>query len=244
MRVQGTVSSDGNPLAEGALVDGQHWLELPAGAELNLRHTSTSREYQLLGPARVLPCRKGSELVLLASGRISTSANLGVRPGAEVMIATPAGLIRYGDAALDIELDAKGLSLRVKQGEAWVESETAGKPPFSNPLKGGKELHLPASRITPSARVATCQASAATAKTSAERVAAGKGDADAGAGSLGDRAAAQMRDRRKARADCAVASAAIATLDDAAEKSRLSESVAHAEQLWQTVPRFTSGRNR
>ena len=56
-------------------------------------------------------------------GATLTSANLGVRPGAEVLIATPLGAVRYGDAALDLSLDAQGLRVRVKQGEAWVEPE-------------------------------------------------------------------------------------------------------------------------
>ncbi len=66
------------------------------GASISLRHTQTTREFKLIGPASVLPCRAGSEQLLLAAGQLTTSANLGVRPGAEVLIATPQGTIRYG----------------------------------------------------------------------------------------------------------------------------------------------------
>lgn len=242
MTVTGKVNVAGIALAEDTLLDGEQWLELEADAKVSLRHSLTSREFQVLGPARVLPCRRGTEVVLLAAGRLSTSAGLGVRPGAEVIIATPRGAIHYGDAALDVELTKQALAVRVKQGQAFVEPEADGKPRFTNPVSSGHEAHLVAPLIAVSARVATCEASAEAAKGSAERVIAAAPVIVDG-GSLGDRAALQMRNRSKARTDCALANVAIAALADTPELRSLSAAVAHAEQVWQTVPRFVRGRN-
>jgi hypothetical protein len=238
LEVVGRATVDGVPIETNALLDGEHWVELDAGASVSLRHTVTTRELKLIGPAKVLPCRAGAEQLLLASGQLSTSANLGVRPGAEVLIATPQGTVRYGDAALDVELADKGLRVRVKQGEAWVEPEARGKPRFKNPVRNGEQARL-LPRPAPAAElVATCQAAAQASAESAARVLGRDAGADAGAGSLGERAAAHMRERGKARMACAVAAAAIGALKgtEATDVQSLSASVAHADELWQSVP--------
>ena len=239
MGVTGRATVDGAPISVNALLDGEHWVELDAGATISLRHTQTTREFKLIGPASVLPCRAGSEQLLLAKGRLSTSANLGVRPGAEVLIATPQGIVRYGDAALDVECVDQGLRVRVKQGEAWVEPEAQGAPPFENPVRSG-EVRL-AVRHTPARDLlAQCQAAAAVAARSAAQVL----EPDAGASSLGERAAAHMRDRGEARVACAIAAAAAfaAPNSDAQERERSRAAVAQADKLWQSVPRAISGR--
>ena len=240
--VSGRATVDGVALAMGDLVDGEHWVELEAGASVSLRHTTSSREFQLIGPGRVLPCRAGSEQVLLARGQMSTSANLGVRPGAEVLIATPEGTVRYGDAALDVELRDKGLRVRVKQGEAFIEPQERGKPHFKNPVRGGAEARLAPRHASSSALLAACQAAAETARDSAERVLSPAGDAGPDAGTLGERASTQMRDRAKARIACAVAAALVGATSDEAEQKSLSAAVAHADELWQRVPRPISGQ--
>jgi hypothetical protein len=235
LTVTGVASVEGTPLAASALLDGEHWVELAAGSSIALRHTRTSREFKLIGPGHVLPCRNGSEQILLADGQLSTSASLGVRPGAEVLIATPEGLVHYGDAALDVEFGSKGLRVRVKQGEAWVEPEERGKPRFKNPVQSGAEARLSRSPAKPQSLVDVCETAAQTADASARRVLQGEG---AGGGdSLGARAAAHMRERSKARAACAIAAAATFNERDPAIRQRLSGSVAHADALWQSVPR-------
>ncbi len=235
LMVTGLATVDGSPLAPSAIVDGEHWVELAAGSSVALRHTQTSREFRLIGPGHALPCRNGSEQILLADGQLSTSANLGVRPGAEVLIATPEGVVRFGDAALDLEFGSKGLRVRVKQGEAWVEPEERGRPGFKNPLRSGTEARLPHSPTKPQALLDVCESAALAAEASARRVLHGEG---AGGGdSLGARAAAHMRERAKARTACAVAAVATFSERDPAIRQRLSASVAHAEALWQSVPR-------
>lgn len=234
LAVTGVASVEGAPITVSHLLDGKHWVELSAGSSVALRHTQTSREFKLIGPGHVLPCRDGSEQILLADGQLSTSANLGVRPGAEVLIATPEGVVHYGDAALDLELASKGLRVRVKQGEAWVEPQDRGKPAFKNPVRSGAEARLSRSPAKAKSLVETCERAAESAEASARSVL--QGDGAAGADSLGARAAAHMRERSKARMACAVAAAAAFTEGDPAARQRLSASVAHAEALWQSVP--------
>jgi hypothetical protein len=234
---------NGAPINTNALLDGEHWVELEAGASVSLRHTLTTRELKLLGPAKVLPCRAGAEQILLATGRLVTSASLGVRPGAEVLIATPQGTVRYGDAALDVELGDQGLRVRVKQGEAWVEPEARGKPHFKNPVRKGGEARLLQQPVPTAELVATCEAAAQATSASAARVLGRDTGADASASSLGERAAIHMRERGKARMACAVAAAAIGALPSAAaEGQTLSANVARADELWQSVPHAIPGQ--
>jgi hypothetical protein len=244
LAVTGKAKVDGAPIEANALLDGEHWVELETSASLSLRHTATTRELKLIGPAKVLPCRAGAEHFLLAMGQLSTSANLGVRPGAEVLIATPQGTVRYGDAALDIELTKTGLRVRVKQGEAWVDPEAQGKPRFKNPVRSGGEARLQSRAAAPAALVATCQTAARAAAESAVRVLTPAAKIDAGTSSLGERAAEHMRARVKARVECAMAAAAIGALPtaEATERETLSASVAQADELWRNVPRAIPGQ--
>ena len=240
LAVTGLVTVDGAPIQTSTLLDGAHWVELAAGASVALRHTLTSREFKLIGPGHALPCRDGSEQILLADGQLSTSANLGVRPGAEVLIATPEGAVHYGDAALDLEFAEKGLRVRVKQGEAWVEPEPRNKPQFKNPVRSGAELRLPRTHPKSQALVLACQRSAEAAHESAERVLSAEGSG--GNDSLGARAAVHMRERSKARTACAIAAAAVFADSDPANRQSLSASVVQADELWQSVPRPRAAR--
>ena len=235
LTITGIATVDGSPLAASAVLDGEHWVELAAGSSVALRHTQTSREFRLIGPGHALPCRDGSEQILLADGQLSTSATLGVRPGAEVLIATPEGVVRYGDAALDLEFGSKGLRVRVKQGEAWVEPEERGNPRFKNPVRSGAEARISRSPAKPQALLDVCESAALAAEASARRVLHGEGAG--GSDSLGARAAAHMRERAKARTACAIAAAATLGERDPAIRQRLSATVAHADALWQSVPR-------
>lgn len=236
LAVTGVATLDGSPLTTSAVLDGEHWVALAPGSSVALRHTQTSREFRLIGPGHALPCRDGSEQILLADGQLSTSANLGVRPGAEVLIATPGGVVRYGDAALDVEFGGQGLRVRVKQGEAWVEPEERGKPRFKNPARSGAEVRLSRSPAKPESLVDDCRRAAEAAEASARRV---LGEGAGGSDSLGTRAAAHMLERAKARTACSVAAAAAFSERDPALRQRLSASVAHADAVWQSVPRVS-----
>ena len=240
LAVTGKASADGSPISVGTLLDGEHWLELEPGASVALRHTLTSRELTLYGPALILPCRHGSEQFLLSAGRITTASKLGVRPGAEVLIATDGAIVHYGDAAIDVEQGPNGLRLRVHEGEAWLEPRDASAAPRRNPVQSPASAALPANRAPVPELVAACEQAAQTAAESARQVLSGAG-APAG-GSLGARAATQMRDRTAARWACSMAAAAAGSVTDPAARQRLWASIAHSDDLWQTVPRAISAQ--
>lgn len=239
LAVTGKASADGSPILVGTLLDGEHWVELEPGASVALRHALTSRELTLYGPGLVLPCRHGSEQFLLGAGRITTASNLGVRPGAEVLIATEAAIVHYGDAAIDVEQGPNGLRLRVRSGEAWLEPRGASAP-SRNPLQSPASAALPANRAPVSELVAACERAAQTAAESARQVLGSAGAPPSG--SLGARAAAQMRDRTAARWACSMAAAAAGSVTDPAERQRLWASIAHSDELWQAVPRAISAQ--
>jgi hypothetical protein len=240
LAVTGKASADGAAIAIGSLLDGEHWVELDAGASVSLRHTLTSRELKLIGPGLILPCRHGLEQVLLAQGKLSTFSNLGVRPGAEVLIATPVGTVHFGDAAIDVQFDLKGLRMRVKEGEAWLEPREASTTPLKNPLRSPKEAALPASKVGAAGLADACLASAEAAAESARRVL--EPGASPQMGTIGARAASQMRDRSAARAACAIAAAATGSVADPAERQRLWASIAHSDEVWQSVPHGVSAQ--
>lgn len=237
----GKASVDGTPIAVGTLLDGAHWVELETGASASIRHTITSREVKLAGPGRVLPCRDGSEQFLLARGSITAFSTLGVRPGAEVLIATPAGIVHYGDADLTLDYGTRGLALGVKGGDAWLEPGEPPQKPIKNPIRGGQEAHLPLPKRAPKELADACQSAAETAAKSAELLLGGA--AGSAGESLGTRAAAQMRDRAAARAACSIAAAASAAVADPAKRQSLWASIAHEDELWQSVPRVSARKN-
>ena len=109
-------------LASGAQLDGSEWVSLAKGASLTLKHTDSGRELALAGPALFRACRRGREQVLLAKGKVTVGSGMGSRPGAEVLIATPLGGVRYGDADFTLTLTDKQLSVEVRAGQVDVDS--------------------------------------------------------------------------------------------------------------------------
>jgi len=123
----------------------------------------------------------------------------------------------------------------VKEGEAWLEPQDPGLPPFKNPLRSPKEAALPLSKTSASGLADACRVAAEAAAEAAGRV------LDAGAaqaaGSLGARTAAHMRSRSAARAACSTAAAAAGQATDPAERQSLWAAIAHSDEVWQSVPR-------
>lgn len=115
----------------GAGFAGQAWLNLAPGVEVAMKHGATTREFRLVGPGRFLPCPQSEEEVVIASGTVVTTPGPGSRAGAEVMLATPFGVVLYADAALELVVKDDRMALTVKQGEATI-NDTGAQDPREN----------------------------------------------------------------------------------------------------------------
>jgi hypothetical protein len=240
--VKGHVTVGGAVLTTGAPLDRSAWLELDPGASVAVKHSETSRELIFTGKGRVLPCERGEERFLLVEGKAETATWAGARPGAEVLVATPFGAVRYGDAKLVIGVDAHGLSVASETGDAWLfASGTEEK------VASGKRAERRGPTPDVKSLVGECEKRAAEAEKRARAVLV----PGPGAAPLGTRAAEHVRARKAARASCAVASAAIGMLALAgrtggagqagqtgqAERSDdLGRRVAYADAQWRSVP--------
>jgi hypothetical protein len=215
----------GTRLSTSDPIDGKTWFELAADASVAIRHGPSSREFELRGPGRALPCRAGLEQVLLSEGSFESSPGAGVRPGAEMWVATPFVALRYGDASLTMRARAKDLSVRIVQGRAASEADgSSTTETLDAPGEKRWTRWLPASE-----RARSCEAFAEAARKSAEELLASTSE-------LGKLAAAQLEQRRRARAQCLIAETALERLPNTAEKARLTDQVERANRLWQTIP--------
>lgn len=220
-------AGDGAELVALGGLDGKSWLELEANTKLSVRHGATAREFALVGPGRFLACRSGLEQVLIAEGGFESSPGAGVRPGAEMWVATPFAALRYADGSAAIRADRGATHVRVSSGRITVES--TGENSRSLTLSAPSEKHWP-SAVAPAARLKTCETAAGAAKTSADAV------LSAANTELGKLAAAQLASRRRARAECLIAEAAIERVRDPGEKARLRDQLERANRAWQGVP--------
>jgi hypothetical protein len=223
-------TSFGTALHPGASLDRTGWLDLTAGTSIAVKNATTAREVVLRGPAHVLPCDHGEERFLLSSGGIETSTWAGARPGAEVLVATPLGAIRYGDAKLEIAVDADSLSVAANIGEAWVLPAGAGAR--EEKVTTGKTLKKRGVHPDVKAIVVECEKRAADAETLARAVLV----PGHGAAPLGVRASEHVRARQAARATCAIAAAAVVTAKTPAERDELGKRVSYADARWRSVP--------
>ncbi len=220
----------GKALTSSAPLDGRTWLELDEGATVAIRHAVTGRDLSLSGPASVLPCVAGEEEVLLARGTLRASHGLGARPGAEVLLATPLGNVRYADAALDLRLSDKKLEVEVRTGSARLDPAGASRLTGKREL-GPRSKASVSGRADPALLVKECEAKAKLAGERARAVLTRNAEGP----SLGERAAAHVEARRQARGACMTAAAATALAEEA-DRAPLRARVAAAERLWKAIP--------
>jgi hypothetical protein len=231
MRVTGSVRTEsGRALATQSGLDGREWLELGNQSELVVRHGASARELSLHGPGRFLPCRSGLEQVLIATGTLHSSPGTGVRPGAEVWVATPFGALRYADANIELAVEQSGLRVLLRGGQAFTEAAEGLRGDQAGRLVGPNGRASARGKPNASALVSACERAARAAEHSARQLLGAK------SGELGQLAATQLRARRVARGHCLVAEASVAQLEDAATKSRLGDQVEKLEALWQGIP--------
>jgi hypothetical protein len=230
MSVQGAVvTASGKPVEEGATLDGAGWITAPAGSHFAVKNTETTRELVFDGPAALLACERGEERFLMTSGDVHTATWAGARPGAEVLLGTPFGALRYGDAKLDVHVDEKGLLVTSEVGDAWVEPPLG---PGEEKIPAGKSKRFPGRAPDVKALVGDCEKRAEGAETRARAVLAPGHNA----APLGTRAAEHVRARKAARASCAIAAAAVETVRAGADKDELRRRLTYADARWRSVP--------
>ncbi len=233
IQVTGAVASGDRPLRVGGWVDGQSWVTLPKDAKVVVKYPSSARELALSGPGRARLCAGGEEQVVLSQGTLRTTAGAGARPGVQVLVFTPLGIIHYGDADLEARVGERSVNMQVFAGDAWVEplfGATRQGPEHVLP-KGKSALKLAAA---PSAEraITACREASQSAATAAEAVLT---NAPAGV-SLGQRAANQLKARQTARALCGSARAVLGNTRDPASAQKLEIGINEADALWQKVP--------
>ncbi len=201
-------SGPGTP-GVGTLLTGAEWLDLAAGVELSLKHTETTRELRVRGPARLRACPEGAETIVLARGGVTSIAGPGTRAGASVMLATPLGVVEYADAELTLDVSDDALTLDVQRGSAALGASVREDGPGRAPPKPVRppEGHLKlAGRVEPASLATRC----AEAR---ESVAPGAAPAPSAAAGRGQWAVAMLEKRRAIRLLCARAEAAAGRLE-------------------------------
>jgi hypothetical protein len=228
LRVTGEAKVGEVALVSGATLDGSDWFELGKGASLTLKHTSSGRELGVAGPALFRACRRGREQVLLARGKLASGLGMGARPGAEMLIATPVAVVRYGEAEFKLALDDKKLSLEMRAGQLELDSALPEK--LKSPLRGNDKLSVPLGKPDPAALIERCKVAAQESEAAARRVAL-RGDPEP----LGERAKRHVRARRAARAACTVAAASTGLVADPTARAGLWAEAARWEALWENI---------
>lgn len=236
IRVEGEVRQGDMPLSSGAEIEGADWITLGKGASFTLKHSSSGRELSFAGPARLRACSRGREQVLLARGKLEVGSGLGARPGAEVLVATPIAAVRYADAELALALDEQKLEVALRAGQAEVDPAWPQQTGVKTPLRGKDKLRLPVGKPDPAGLMARCKEAAEAAEASARHVR----DKTA-AEPLGQRAQANVRARRSARAACSIAAAATGLVADPAASAGLWAEALRWEALWESIPAAQSG---
>jgi len=220
----------GASVSAGDRFVGADWLELGKGTRLHLKHGPSGREWTLIGPARVLPCIEGLEELVVAEGKLRTEAGAGVRPGAQVLIGTPFGSLRYADASAELEITPAALRLVVSAGDTWLSATHPSSGSETHTTGAHSMRRAARERLAPGTAVAACARAARQSEALAKSLLA------PGLSGLGKLAAEHVRARELARASCATATAAVLQQSTGSERTaRLAELVSYRE-LWRHIP--------
>jgi hypothetical protein len=235
LAVTGKADARSGPLALQASLDGAGFIELAAGSKVVAKHARSGRELTVEGPGRAVLCPGGEEQVWLSAGRFVTVMGPGARPGAEVWVATAAGVVRYGDATLSVRADAQKVEVVVDAGEVWLDPAHGSTAKDARRAGAKRRVLARGADSKPPALVGACEKAAEAAENAAREL-LGSRPAPADAGTLGERAAAQVAQRRAARVACASAGAAMGEIRDPAEQDRLAARIQRADRRWRLVP--------
>lgn len=236
IEVKGRVVDEAqHPITTSAPLDRAVWLDMDRQASLAVKDTGSGRELVFAGPGRIQACVRGEERFYLVRGEVRTAASAGARPGAEVLVATPHGVVRYGDARLNVKVDPTAISIRADLGDAWFEVPSADGAGISEEkIATGKRFERKGLNVDVKALVGTCETAARVAEERA-RVVLKPGPSEQ-ATPLGARAAEHMRARRAARFACALAEAALGTVENVGDRESLDQAVGRAEARFRGMP--------
>jgi hypothetical protein len=243
----------GDPIAVDRELAPHGFLSLAPGARLVVKDPRTSRETTFVGPGRARACVAEREESWVPEGHFESSIGAGEGPGAEEWVVTPEAVVRYTAAQLRIDTSGAQTSLGVGAGAAfvWVPDDAhtrAVQLPDAGAADGGaredasdlpwRRLFAGAWRISVAApldvhaAVEPCRTHAARAQSLAREVLS-RGDASAD--EAGRKVAEQVRERRLARAACALASVRLAAAPSASHADD-ADAIRQADDLWAAVP--------
>ena len=117
----GTFDAEPTSLRQSELLPEGRLIELESGAALTVQATVSTREITLVGPGLAEACPGGEEAIRLSYGKVTAFPGGGVRPGAEVWVATPLGVVRFNDANLEVTVpgrDADRIEVALVTGHA------------------------------------------------------------------------------------------------------------------------------
>jgi hypothetical protein len=133
-----------------------------------------------------------------------------------------------------VKVDAHELSVQAQAGDAWLESPSDADGIVEEKISAGKRLSRRGLTVDVTGLVSGCDVAAEAAEARA-RALLHPGSSDR-ATPLGARAAEHMRARRAARFACAIAEAALGTLEIGGDRDALAEGLTRAEARFRGVP--------
>jgi len=243
----------GDPLAVDRQIAPHGFLSLAPSARLVIKDPRTSRETTFVGPGRARACVAEREESWLPEGHFESSIGSGEGPGAEEWVVTPEAVVRYTAAQLRIDTGGAQTSVAVGAGAAfvWVPDDAhtrvvpqpdggaadGGAPEDASDLPwrrlfGGAWRISVAAPLDAHAAVEPCRTHAARAESLAREILS---RGDAGANEAGRKVAEQVRERRLARAACALATVRLAAAPSASHADD-ADALRQANDLWATVP--------
>lgn len=218
--------AEGHSLAFGDRVP-SGLLDVGEGGELVVKSTVSGRELAVRGPAVAELCPAGDEEVRLSAGTFRGFPGAGVRPGAEVWVATPFGVVRFNDANLEVSVSPRAASLSVKV----VSGQAVFVPALTDrevTVPAGTPFSADGPRPSPKELAGACAGLAAAVEEKAVEV------LSSDAGSLGRRAGLYVEARNHARVVCSSAAAAAGLADR--DRDALLRQIESAEKQWKSVP--------
>jgi hypothetical protein len=228
--LSGAIEREGAPVLAGALLAGPAAIELAPAATMHLTHSASARQWTMTGPARLIACDGGAEEIVLARGRVRAEPGSGVRPGAEVWVATPYGTLRYADASAEITVNERELSVRVSTGQVWF-SALAGAAAERGVSNTTATFSAKTYRLSSEEATARCARDAERAELLARALLGTSSEP------LGARAAEHVRARQKAHVSCASARATqLAGGAGPRPEAGGVAALARYDQMWRAIP--------